>query len=326
MGMKGDPAVRLCVTCGQLKAADQFAPRPRKCVACQQAQPGRGDRPGRPRDPHAAVQARARDQALRRLGLEHLNAYRELYRAERRAIPDSVPTDRARNLAVSRALRTLERQHRHRYKELFQQEFKRARSQPHPRRPGRPPGAPDRLTIAPKTESTWQRDGAGRRPPREQGEGARQRAKLQAVRERAAELFAQGVPTSSVARRLRVARQTAVSWRARWREGGAAALRSRGPSRRPAVPDSQLPAIEKALLKGAGAHGFDGDVWNAARVAVVIQQVTGVQLGARAVQRLLHERLGWSVQPIAGRQRSAQSAETAATGVPAGQGAGQGQR
>jgi hypothetical protein len=173
MGMKGDPAVRLCVTCGQLKAADQFAPHRRKCVACQQAQPGRGDRPGRPRlpDPHAAARARARDHALRRLGLKHLDAYRELYRAERRAIPDNVPTDRARSLAVRRALRMLERQHRHRYKELYQQELKRARSQPHPRRPGRPPGAPDRLTIAPKTESTWRRDGAGHRPPREQGEG-----------------------------------------------------------------------------------------------------------------------------------------------------------
>ena len=153
----------------------------------------------------------------------------------------------------------------------------------------------------------------------------RQRAKLQAVRERAAELFAQGAPTSSVARQLGVARQTAVSWRARWREGGAAALRSRGPSRRPAVPDSQLPAIEKALLKGAGAHGFDGDVWTAARVAVVIHRVTGVQLGAHAVQRLLHERLGWSVQPTTGRQRGSQSGDgTAATGAPAGRGAGQG--
>jgi len=298
MGMKGDPAVRLCITCGQLKAADQFAPRRRKCVACEQAQPGRGDRPGRPRlrDPHAAVRARARDQALRRLGLEHLDVCRELYRAERRAIPDRVPADRARSLAVSRALRMLERQHRHRYKELYQQELKRARSQPHPRRPGRPPGAPDRLTIAPKTELTWRRDGAGHRPPREQGEGARQRANLQAVREQAAELFPQGVATSSVARRLGVARQTAVSWHARWREGGAAALRSRGPSRHPAIPASQLPAIEKALLQGATAHGFASDAWTLERVGIVVHRLTGQRLAPKAAQRLLHDRLGWTAQ------------------------------
>jgi transposase len=296
MVLKRDPAVRLCVSCGQLKPADQFAPRGRKCVACQRLQPVRGDGPGPPHDPHAAVRARARDQALRELGLEHLNAYRELYQAERRAIPDSVPTDRARNLAVSRALRTLERQHRHRYKELYQQELKQARSHPHPRRPGRPPGAPDRLTIAPKTESTWRRNGAGRRPPGAQGEGARQRAKLQAVRERAAELFAQGVPTASVARQLGVARQTAVSWRARWRTGGTAALRSRGPSRHPAIPDSKLPVIEQALLRGATAQGFAGDAWTLERVGIVVQRLTGQRLAPKAVQRLLHDRLGWTAQ------------------------------
>jgi transposase len=295
MGVKRDPAVRLCVTCGQLKPADQFEPRGRKCLICRQAQPGRGGRPGPPHDPLAAVRARARDQALRRLGLEHLEAYRELYRGERRAIPDSVPTDRARNRAVSRALRTLERRHRRRYRELYQQEFKRARSQPHPRPPGRPVGVPDRLTIAPKAASTWQRDGA-RRQPRQQGEGARQRAERQAVRERAAELFALGVPTSLVADLLGVARQTATQWRARWRTGGTAALRSRGPSRHPTIPDSQLPAIEQALLQGAAAHGFAGDAWTLERVGLVVQRLTGQQLAPKAVQRLLHDRLGWTAQ------------------------------
>jgi transposase len=41
MGLRRDPAVRLCVACGQLKRADQFELRRRKCVACRQAQPGR---------------------------------------------------------------------------------------------------------------------------------------------------------------------------------------------------------------------------------------------------------------------------------------------
>jgi transposase len=296
MGVKRDPAVRLCVTCGELKAADQFEPRRRKCLACQQAQPSRADRPGTPHDPLAAVRARARDQALRRLGLEHLEAYRELYRAERRAIPSTVPADRARNRAVSRALRALERQHRHRYQELYQRAFEQARSQPHPRRPGRPAGVPDRLTITPTRASTWQRDGARPRQPRQQGEGPRQRAKRQAVRERAAQLFAQGVPPSSVARQLGVARQTAVSWHARWRTGGTAALRSRGPSRHPAIPDSKLPAIEQALLQGAIAHGFASDAWTLERVGIVVHRLTGQQLASKAVQRLLHDRLGWTAQ------------------------------
>lgn len=136
MGVNRDPAVRLRVTCGQLKSADQFAPGRGKWVACQQTQPSRADRPGTPHDPHAAIRVRARDQALRRLGPEDLDAYRTLYQAERRTIPDTVPTTRAGKQAVSRALRALEPQH-------------------HP---------------------------------------------LQAVRERVADLFAQGVPPSSVAR------------------------------------------------------------------------------------------------------------------------------
>jgi transposase len=132
------------------------------------------------------------------------------------------------------------------------------------------------------------------------------------------------MPTSSVADRLGVARQTAVSWRARWRETGAAALRSRGPSRRPAVPDSQLPAIEKACSRALAPTASTvtcgprpGSRRSSSRYRV--------QLGAHAVQRLLHGRLGWSVQPMTGRQRGSQSVDgTAATGTPAGQGTGQG--
>lgn len=103
-------------------------------MACQQTQPSPAGRPGRPHDPHAAVPARARDQALRRLGLEHLDAYRTLYQAERRAILDMVPTARTRKQAVSRALRALERQHHSRYVELYQEEFQQARSQPQDRK------------------------------------------------------------------------------------------------------------------------------------------------------------------------------------------------
>jgi transposase len=285
MGVKRDPAVRLCVTCVQLKSADQFAPGRRKCVACQQTQPSRADCPGRPHDPHAAVRARARDQALRRLGLENLDAYRTLYQAERRAISEMVPPARARKQTVSRALRALERQHHSRYVELYQEEFQQARSQPHSRRPGRPAGTSDRLTITPGAASTWRRPAPFRRRPRQQGEGARQRAELQAIQE--------GVRPSSVAGQLGVARQSAVSWRAHWRSGGTAALRSRGPSRNPAIPDRKLAAIERGLLKGAKAHGFDSDMWTSARAAVVIQQITGVQLGRKAVHRLLRKRLGW---------------------------------
>ena len=52
-------------------------------------------------------------------------------------------------------------------------------------------------------------------------------------------------------------------------------------------------------MKGAGAHGFDGEVWTSTRVAMVVQRATGVKLGSTGVQRLLRDRLGWRFQPAA---------------------------
>jgi integrase/transposase len=302
MGTKREPAVRLCVTCGQLKSADHFAPGRRKCVACQRtgsrrAQRARGQRARTQYDPHASIHARARDQALRRLGLEHLDAYRAYYQAKRRAIPSTVPADLARKRAVSLALRALERQYRRRYGELYQQELRRDRSRRHLRRPGRPAGTHNRLTIGAEPAWTWQPDPAGAGQSRQEEEWARQGASLEAVRQRATELFAEGRSAATVAEDLNVARQTATAWRARWQSGGTAALRNRSLGRPPAVPDSQLPAIKQALLTGAEAHGFDSDGWTSARVAVVVQRITGVQLGRMAVQQLLRERLGWRFQP-----------------------------
>jgi transposase len=127
--------------------------------------------------------------------------------------------------------------------------------------------------------------------------GARQRAERQARRERAAELFAQGRSQAEVARELDVSRQSASRWHAGWQAAGTTALQSRGPTgRRPKLPDSALAGIEQALLEGALAHGFTTDVWTLDRIAVLIQGLTGVQLSNPSVWRLLHTRLGWSVQ------------------------------
>jgi putative transposase len=146
----------------------------------------------------------------------------------------------------------------------------------------------------------WRRRGSrlglGAVSPAKKRRGPRQRANLEAVRERASELFAEGRSAATVAKDLNVARQTATAWRARWQSGGAAALRNRRLGRPLAVPDSQLPAIEQALLTGAAAHGFDSDRWTTARVTVVVQRITGVQVSRRAVQLLLRERLGWRFQ------------------------------
>jgi transposase len=55
------------------------------------------------------------------------------------------------------------------------------------------------------------------------------------------------------------------------------------------------------LAKGPRANGFPTEMWTLARVADVIEQVTGVGLGQTQTWAVLRERLGWSRQRPARR-------------------------
>jgi transposase len=86
-------------------------------------------------------------------------------------------------------------------------------------------------------------------------------------------------------------------WHARWRAGGLDALRSLGPTGpAPKVSDAQLRQVEQALLEGAAANGFVGELWTLDRIATVIERLSGVRHHPAHVWALLHHRLGWSVQ------------------------------
>ena len=125
----------------------------------------------------------------------------------------------------------------------------------------------------------------------------RERDRLEARRLRAAELFAAGVTQAGVARQLEVSAQAVSVWHARWKAGGTDGLGSRGPSGpAPRLSDAQLATVEQALLDGAAANGFAGELWTLERIAVVIERLTGVQHHPAHVWALLRHRLGWSVQ------------------------------
>ncbi len=131
-----------------------------------------------------------------------------------------------------------------------------------------------------------------RRPAAQQ-----ERQRLQARRLRAAELFAAGVRQAEVARQLGVSRQSVHLWHQRWRAAGPDALRSQGPTGpAPRLSDSQLRQVEQALLEGAGANGFAGELWTLDRIATVIERLTEVHHHPAWVWALLRHRLGWSVQ------------------------------
>src|SRR3954462_2360946 len=69
----------------------------------------------------------------------------------------------------------------------------------------------------------------GMRYPDGGGLSSRGRARREAVRLRAADWFAEGVPVAEIARRLRVSATAVYGWRQRWRRGGEQALASKGP-------------------------------------------------------------------------------------------------
>jgi transposase len=128
---------------------------------------------------------------------------------------------------------------------------------------------------------------------------------------RAARLFAQGLPQAEVARRLGVSRQTASRWHARWRQGGRAGLAGPGRWGRPSrLSDADWGRVERALLRGAEAHGFDTDLWTLPRVAEVIWRLTGVSYHPGHVWWLLR-RHHWSPQRPTRRAAERDEAEIA---------------
>lgn len=124
-----------------------------------------------------------------------------------------------------------------------------------------------------------------------------ERARRQARRLQAAALFAQDMRPAEVGRALGVSKQSASRWHTAWQRDGTAALTSKGSTGvKPRLCDADLRRVEQALLEGASAHGFTGELWTLARIGQLIQRLTGVRYHPGHLWAVLHQRLGWSVQ------------------------------
>jgi transposase len=120
-------------------------------------------------------------------------------------------------------------------------------------------------------------------------------AELERRRIRAIELIEKGESPSVIARIFGIDRSSLYRWRiARSRPDGLAAKPHPGPM--PTLSDAQLAQLNDHLLSGATAHGWLNDLWTAARVAVLIHRLFGVQLHPDHVRRILKDRLNWSSQ------------------------------
>ena len=125
---------------------------------------------------------------------------------------------------------------------------------------------------------------------------------LEERRMRAVDLFEQGVRPAEIARQVGVGHQTVSDWRNVWRQRGRAGLRAAGRAGRlPKLSREQLEQVEAVLAEGPEANGYATDLWTLARVAEVIERVTGVAYHPHHVWRILREQLGWSWQRPAHR-------------------------
>lgn len=134
-------------------------------------------------------------------------------------------------------------------------------------------------------------------------------SELERRRKQAGRLFAAGkMILSSVARELKVSRQSVSRWYAEWKQGGTGALKGAGRAgRKPKLEPKQLRQLEKAMRRGAQANGFQTNLWTLPRVAQVVERVTGVQYHPGHVWKVLGA-MDWTPQRPAkqARQRNAE--------------------
>jgi putative transposase len=116
------------------------------------------------------------------------------------------------------------------------------------------------------------------------------------LRLEAAGRFARGDPTSAIAADLRVTGRTIRRWRQAWRDGGTAALRSKGPVSRERLSPRQWARLEAELRQGPLAHGFAEDQrWTLGRIKTLIGKLFHIGYTVEGTWKLMR-RHGWSCQ------------------------------
>lgn len=120
--------------------------------------------------------------------------------------------------------------------------------------------------------------------------------RLRKRRRKAVELFEQGERQAAVAHILRVSRQSVSEWWLAWHNQDKKKLDGATQAgRKPRLGREQLELVEKELLRGASAHGYETDLWSLPRITKLIQDVTQVSYHPGHVWKILRQ-MGWSLQ------------------------------
>jgi transposase len=119
---------------------------------------------------------------------------------------------------------------------------------------------------------------------------------LERRRQRAITLLKEGRAPVEVARLVGVDRRSVRRWNAAYRRQGAGGLAARPVPGRPwKLTARQREQLEVMLARGAGASGFESDLWTCPRVAQVIRRRFGIGYHVDHIGRLLRS-LGWTPQ------------------------------
>ena len=126
---------------------------------------------------------------------------------------------------------------------------------------------------------------------------------LERRRMTAARLLERGLSEAEVARRVGVHRQSVNRWAQELATSGRSGLKRAGRAgRKPGLSDADLRRIERGLVRGPEALGYETSLWTASRVAELIEHACGVRYHPGHVWRILRQ-LNWSVQRPTGRAR-----------------------
>jgi len=116
-------------------------------------------------------------------------------------------------------------------------------------------------------------------------------------------LLNQGLSQSEVARQVKVCHRSVGRWANSYAEQGRASLRKAGRAgRKPRLTGEDCQRLERGLLKGPEALGYETPLWTSGRVADLIEREFGVRYHPGHVWRILI-RLGWSCRRPEGRAR-----------------------
>lgn len=120
---------------------------------------------------------------------------------------------------------------------------------------------------------------------------------LERRRQRAMALvFTYDYTQAAAAEAVGVTVRTLQKWVAAYRSHGKDGIApSETPGRPPALDEKDLSKLERFLLKGARAYGFDNDLWTSERVGTVIEEKFGYSFHRGHVWRILQS-MGWSPQ------------------------------